>query len=115
MQTRGLLPAGQVNRMLAPYGRKLGPDPSSINSCYVGGVVANNASGMCCGVSQNSYHTIQDLRIVLHDGAVLDTSDPASVARFRSTHRGLVDGIAALSAAVRADPEPRRASRASSR
>jgi hypothetical protein len=101
---------GQVNRMLAPYGRKLGPDPSSIESCWIGGVVANNSSGMCCGVNQNTYHTIkvparghnparrvcitvdasrrdslvhmcgdcvQDLRLVLHDGSVLDTADAA--------------------------------------
>ena len=61
---------GQVNRMLAPYGRKLGPDPSSIESCWIGGVVANNSSGMCCGVSQNTYHTIKDLRIVMFDGTV---------------------------------------------
>jgi hypothetical protein len=52
---------GQVNRMLAPYGRKLGPDPSSIESCWIGGVVSNNSSGMCCGVSQNTYHTIKVL------------------------------------------------------
>jgi len=51
---------GDCNRLLAPLGRKLGPDPSSIDSCWIGGVVANNSSGMCCGVKQNSYHTIED-------------------------------------------------------
>jgi D-lactate dehydrogenase len=101
----GFICAGQVNRMLAPYGRKLGPDPSSIESCWIGGVVANNSSGMCCGVAQNTYHTIKDLRIVFNDGTILDTADPASWASFQSTHRHIVDGVKALSKSVKADKE----------
>ena len=96
---------GQVNRMLAPYGRKLGPDPSSIESCWIGGVVSNNSSGMCCGVSQNTYHTIKDLRLVMHDGTILDTADPASWASFQKTHKHVVDGVMALAARVKADEE----------
>ena len=77
---------GEVNRILAqhkvkgkhPIQYKIGPDPSSIDSCMVGGMVSNNSSGMCCGVSQNTYHTVQDLRIVFLDGTVLDTKDAAS-------------------------------------
>jgi FAD/FMN-containing dehydrogenase/Fe-S oxidoreductase len=34
-----------VNKALAPYGRKLGPDPASSSRCTVGGVIANNSSG----------------------------------------------------------------------
>eukprot|EP00281_Chroomonas_sp_CCMP1168_P023421 CAMPEP_0206227410 /NCGR_PEP_ID=MMETSP0047_2-20121206/8608_1 /ASSEMBLY_ACC=CAM_ASM_000192 /TAXON_ID=195065 /ORGANISM="Chroomonas mesostigmatica_cf, Strain CCMP1168" /LENGTH=1070 /DNA_ID=CAMNT_0053650559 /DNA_START=34 /DNA_END=3246 /DNA_ORIENTATION=+ len=96
---------GQVNRMLAPYGRKLGPDPSSIESCWIGGVVANNSSGMCCGVAQNTYHTVQDIRMVLHDGTILDTHDPASWASFQQTHKSLIDGVMALSKRCKDDPE----------
>lgn len=48
----------------------------------IGGVVANNSSGMCCGVSQNTYHTLRDMRVVMVDGTVLDTSDAASRQRF---------------------------------
>ena len=44
----------------------------------VGGIVANNSSGMCCGVSQNTYHTLRDMRVVFADGTVLDTADPVS-------------------------------------
>ncbi|MCP5079908.1 MAG: FAD-binding oxidoreductase, partial [Psychromonas sp.] len=47
-----------ANKYLLPYGRKIGPDPASINTCKVAGIAANNASGMCCGVAQNSYHTL---------------------------------------------------------
>ena len=46
-----------ANKYLAPYQRKIGPDPASINSCKIGGIAANNASGMCCGTAQNSYRT----------------------------------------------------------
>ena len=52
----------ECNRRLAPYGRKIGPDPASIDSCKVGGIVNNNSSGMCCGVAQNTYHTMAALR-----------------------------------------------------
>lgn len=61
---------------------KIGPDPSSIDSCMMGGIVSNNSSGMCCGVAQNTYHTLKDMRVVLPDGTVLDTSNAESRAAF---------------------------------
>lgn len=76
----------QANAWLAPFGRKIGPDPASINACKIGGIVANNASGMCCGTAQNSYHTLAGLRLLLADGTRLDSEDPASVAAFRASH-----------------------------
>ncbi len=94
----------QANQYLAPLGRKLGPDPASINTCKIGGIAANNASGMCCGTAQNSYHTLAGMRIVLADGSVLDTRDPASRAAFQQSHAELVQGIAALAAQVQASP-----------
>ena len=48
----------------------------------IGGIAANNASGMCCGTAQNSYHTLAGMRVVLADGSVLDTRDAASRAAF---------------------------------
>ena len=82
---------GEVNQILLGHKRKhdhevqykIGPDPSSIDSCMVGGMVSNNSSGMCCGVSQNTYHTLKDMRIVFLDGTVLDTASEASRAAFR--------------------------------
>ena len=94
---------GEVNERLAPFGRKIGPDPASINACKIGGIAANNASGMCCGTAQNSYRTLAGLRVLLADGAVLDTEDAASVARFRQTHGELLAELAQLGAATRAD------------
>ncbi len=94
---------GEVNFRLAPFGRKIGPDPASINACKIGGIAANNASGMCCGTAQNSYRTMAGLRVVLADGAVLDTEDAFSVARFRQSHASLLDQLARMGAATRAD------------
>jgi D-lactate dehydrogenase len=85
-----------ANRYLLPYDRKIGPDPASINAAMIGGIAANNASGMCCGISQNSYQTISSMRIVFVDGTVLDTADAESRAKFVRTHAGLIDEIGAI-------------------
>ncbi|MGB0723449.1 MAG: FAD-binding and (Fe-S)-binding domain-containing protein [Gammaproteobacteria bacterium] len=87
----------QANAYLAPLNRKIGPDPASIATARIGGIAANNASGMCCGTAQNSYNTLKALRVVLADGAVLDTADAASVAAFRQNHAELLAGIKQLS------------------
>ena len=105
--------AGEVNRLLEAYQKKhnlpikykIGPDPSSIDSCMMGGVVANNSSGMCCGVKQNTYHTLRDMRIVFADGTVLDTADAQSRAAFMESHAHLVRGVQELAHKVRADEE----------
>jgi D-lactate dehydrogenase len=96
---------GQANQYLASFGKKIGPDPASINAAMIGGIAANNASGMCCGVAQNSYQTIHSMRILFHDGTLLDTADRKSRAHFKRTHRTLVDTIQQLGEAVRSDAE----------
>ncbi|WP_122610865.1 FAD-binding and (Fe-S)-binding domain-containing protein [Pseudomonas viridiflava] len=95
----------QANAWLAPFGRKIGPDPASINACKIGGIVANNASGMCCGTAQNTYHTLAGIRLVLADGTRLDSEDPASVAAFRSSHGDLLERLATLGRETRANTE----------
>ncbi|WP_109511437.1 FAD-binding and (Fe-S)-binding domain-containing protein [Pseudomonas ovata] len=95
----------QANAWLAPFGRKIGPDPASINACKIGGIVANNASGMCCGTAQNTYHTLAGLRLVLADGTCLDTEDPASIAAFRTRHAHLLGHLARLGRETRANTE----------
>ena len=96
---------GRANTYLVKYGRKIGPDPASIDAAMIGGIVANNASGMCCGTSENSYKTMADIRIILPDGTILDTGDEASCAEFRRTHAEFLAGIAAIAAEIAADPE----------
>ena len=96
---------GRANTYLVKYGRKIGPDPASIDSAMIGGIAANNASGMCCGTSENSYKTIADIRIILPDGTVLDTADAASCEAFRRSHADFLAGISAIAADIAADPE----------
>ncbi|MBX8492420.1 FAD-binding oxidoreductase [Pseudomonas cichorii] len=95
----------QANAWLAPFGRKIGPDPASINACKIGGIVANNASGMCCGTAQNTYHTLAGIRLVLADGTRLDTEDPESVRAFRTNHADLLEQLAHLGRTTRANTE----------
>ncbi|WP_040265439.1 FAD-binding and (Fe-S)-binding domain-containing protein [Pseudomonas rhodesiae] len=95
----------QANAWLAPFGRKIGPDPASINACKIGGIVANNASGMCCGTAQNTYHTLAGIRLVLADGSRLDTEDPVSVSAFRAQHGALLERLATLGRETRANTE----------
>ncbi len=94
-----------ANGLLAPLGRKIGPDPASIGTCMVGGITANNASGMCCGTAQNSYRTVESMVLLLADGTRLDTGDPSSRAAFAASHAPLLSGLAALRDEIAADPE----------
>ncbi|RJP22411.1 MAG: FAD-binding oxidoreductase [Deltaproteobacteria bacterium] len=98
----------EANAILAPYGRKIGPDPASIHHCMIGGIAANNASGMCCGTAQNSYRTVASMKIVLHDGTLLDTADPLSREAFVESHPGLVAEIARIRDEIRGDEPLRR-------
>src|SRR6202165_3424613 len=86
----------EANRRLGPFGRKIGPDPASIGAAMIGGIAANNASGMCCGTAQNSYQTLQSLRVVLADGTVLDTGSSDSRAAFAAARPALLVDLAAL-------------------
>ena len=94
----------RLNQILAPYGRKFGPDPASINSAMVGGIIANNASGMSCGIHANSYATIASARIILADGTLLDTADPASRTAFREKKPELINTLQGLGFSIRSDP-----------
>ena len=76
----------KVNEILKPFGCKFGPDPASIGSCMVGGIVMNNASGMSCGTHANSDKEMLSARMVLPDGTVLDTGDKDSRQAFRASH-----------------------------
>jgi D-lactate dehydrogenase len=94
-----------ANKALKPFNRKIGPDPASQATCKIGGVVNNNSSGMCCGVAQNTYHTMARLRIVLTDGTMLDSGDAASRDAFRASHGAMLEGLHQLHHEVMADPD----------
>ena len=93
----------RVNQLLAPFSRHFGPDPASIGSCMVGGIVNNNASGMSCGTHANSDKMLVSARMVLADGTVLDTASEASRSAFREIHPEIINGIQQLRKEVTAD------------
>ena len=93
----------RVNELLAPFGRKFAPDPASVKSAMVGGIVMNNASGMNCGTHANSDKVLLSARIILPDGTLLDTGDSVSRAAFEVTHRDFIRRICTLRDEVRAD------------
>ena len=93
----------RVNEILKPYGRVFPPDPASIGSAMVGGIVINNASGMNCGVHANSDRMMVSAKIILTDGTVLDTGDEKSREAFRKSHPEFLKKIEALRDKVRAD------------
>ncbi|PPC77990.1 4Fe-4S ferredoxin [Pokkaliibacter plantistimulans] len=93
----------QANKYLAPFQRKIGPDPASINAAMIGGIAANNSSGMCCGTAQNSYNTLKSMKVILADGTQLDTSDQESRDTFRHSHGSLLDALESLGHQARAN------------
>ncbi|MFK5881073.1 MAG: FAD-binding and (Fe-S)-binding domain-containing protein [Sulfurospirillum sp.] len=82
-----------ANDFLLPYGKKIGPDPASISCAMIGGIAANNASGMCCGVADNSYKTLHSMKVIFYDGSELDTNDKKSRENFLNTHGMMVESI----------------------
>lgn len=87
---------GVVNQYLKLKNRKIGPDPSSINSAMMGGILSNNASGMCCGVKYNSYHTVKSLRFILADGKSYDTTQASDYERFEREQYKIFTKLAEL-------------------
>jgi D-lactate dehydrogenase len=93
----------QVNARLLRHGTKLGPDPASEVACTIGGVVANNSSGMACGTAQNTYNTIDSAVLVLPSGTIVDTAAPHADERLRSLEPELWEGLSLLRDRVRGD------------
>jgi D-lactate dehydrogenase len=96
---------GHANRVLAPYGRKLGPDPASTDIATVGGVIANNSGGMRCGVTKDSYSTVRSMTLVLASGTTIDTAAPDAAEGFAAEEPELAAGLEAIRDEIRADEE----------
>lgn len=93
-----------VNYALKFFKAKMGPDPASINTCTVGGILSNNSSGMCCGVAQNAYHTLESLTFVLPSGTVIDTGAPDADEQFRQAEPALTEGLLKLKGNLLSNP-----------
>jgi D-lactate dehydrogenase len=96
---------GHANRVLAPHGRKLGPDPASTDIATVGGVIANNSGGMRCGVTKDSYSTVSSMTLVLASGTMINTAEPGAAEAFAAAEPELTAGLAAIRDEIRADAE----------
>ena len=99
------LTGAQANTILAPLGKKIGPDPASINAAMIGGIAANNASGMCCGVAQNSYKTLKSIKLIMADGTRLDTGNELSKIRFQEKHGKFLEDLQRLATQTKSDKE----------
>lgn len=99
------LTGNRLNSILAKHNRKFGPDPASINSAMVGGIIMNNASGMCCGVHANSDKEMVSAKIVLADGFILDTNAEISRENFKQTHRSFIKEIENIREEILTDKE----------
>ena len=95
----------KVNQILRKYGAKLGPDPASMNACMTGGIIANNSSGMCCGVANNSYHTIESITYILPNGVLINTADKDADELLENNCPEIYDGILALRQFILDDSE----------
>ena len=95
----------RANAALRRHGRVLGPDPASEIACTIGGIVANNSSGMTCGTHANPYATLDSVVVVLPSGTILDTAAPKAGEKLRRLEPSLYAGLATLHARVRSDPE----------
>jgi D-lactate dehydrogenase len=93
-----------ANAALSHYGYRLGPDPASANACTVGGVIANNSSGMCCGTAQNAYKTLASLSFLLPSGLLIDTAAADAEQRFAQAEPALARGLLDIKAQIEADP-----------
>lgn len=94
----------KVNAILAPYGRRLGPDPASEIACTIGGVVANNSSGMTSGHLRTAYHTVSSIEFILPSGTHINTAHLGADDTLRDLEPALHAGLARLRDEIRSNP-----------
>lgn len=94
-----------VNARLSRHGRKLGPDPASEIACTIGGVVANNSSGMSCGIHANAYQTLESAVLVLPSGTTIDTAEDDADELLREHEPRIHRGLQLLRDRVRENPQ----------
>lgn len=92
-----------ANMYLAPFQRKIGPDPGSITAALIGGIVANNASGISSGIEYDSYHTLESIRCILPSGFVFDSADPEIESKLKYSEHKLYKTLVLIRDEIRAD------------
>jgi D-lactate dehydrogenase len=97
-----------VNALLHPYGRQLGPDPASSKACRIGGVVANNASGITSGTTRNAYRTMLGMRFILPSGTRIDTKAGNADKVLQQQESHLYDELLRMRDTVRQNAQSRR-------
>jgi D-lactate dehydrogenase len=105
LRTRPGTILSRANLALLKHGYRLGPDPASASACTVGGVVANNSSGMCCGTTQNAYKTLSSLKFMLPSGTLIDSSDADAERQFATAEPALAAGLMEIKRQIVSDPE----------
>jgi D-lactate dehydrogenase len=95
----------RANLALHSHGYRLGPDPASASACTIGGVVANNSSGMCCGTTQNAYKTVRSLSFMLSSGTSIDSAKDDAERAFATAEPALSAGLMEIKRDIEADPQ----------
>ena len=93
----------KINNKLKKYGRSIGPDPASINACSVGGILANNSSGMRSGINRNAYNTCFSLKYVLPNSLILDSSEREINFRLLKHSPNIFNGLIDIRERIRCD------------
>lgn len=93
-----------VNQKLGSFSAKIGPDPASISAAMMGGILSNNSSGMCCGVTHNSYHTLETIRFVLPSGREYNTAARDDYFKFQAGEEVLADGLREIRKQILSNP-----------
>lgn len=95
----------EINNLLKSDGFKMGPDPASEVACTVGGVIANNSSGMICGTTENAYRTIESMKIVFADGTLFDTAWDGADTILQETQPRIYQTIVEVRDFIQANPD----------
>jgi D-lactate dehydrogenase len=95
----------RANLALLAHGYRLGPDPASASACTIGGVIANNSSGMCCGTTQSSYKTLLSLTFMLPSGTFIDSAHGDAERQFAAAEPTLAAGLMEIKRKIESDPE----------
>ncbi|AWB81373.1 FAD-binding oxidoreductase [Corynebacterium yudongzhengii] len=93
-----------VNARLRPYGYQLGPDPASEVGATIGGVIANNSSGMACGTEFNAYRTLESLTFVLPSGTTINTADNDANQQLKAQEPELCEALMRLRRRILGNP-----------